>query len=263
VSSTTAGIIHGLERLEHSLQRTGARDILQVAIDPMMRLPGIRGIWPMAACDSSGNAQDCSGHEHHLTYNGNPVYGYDGLAPYIAFDGTGDYLDRGDEADLDITGTETYVEAAAQGLTMGGWFYLTETATNEGLISKYNIPGNNGYIIQKLAAGPDVVRMIVDNGALVTSGILDITLDTWNHIVGKFAPSAELYVYVDSVQSDNGAGIPAAIGNNAIAFEISGYNNGISQLLTGRASLCFLCAAALSDTCIQSLFQQQRSLFGV
>ena len=263
MSDVTTGIIRRLETLEHTLQRTGARDVLQVAIDPMMRLPGIRGIWPMAACDSSGNAQDCSGHGHHLGYNGNPVYDYDNLAPYIAFDGTGDYLNRADEADLDILGTESYVDGTAQGLTLGGWFYPTETATDEGLIGKYNIPGNNGYLIQKLSVAPDTVRMVVDNAGLVQSGVLYVTLNAWNHVVGKFAPSAELYVYVNGIQSDNGVGIPAAIGNNAIAFEISGYNNGISQLLTGYASLCFLCAAALSDTCIQSLFQQQRSLFGV
>ena len=261
MDNVTAGIIRRLERLERISRRLGARDALQVSVDPVLRLTGLRGCWPMDAFASNGNAQDCSGQGHHLTYNGNPTYSYDGLVPYIAFDGVGDYLSRAHEADFDIRGTETYVAAAAQGLSIGGWFYLTEDATDEGLIGKYGAATGNGYLLQKLAA--NTVRMIVDNGALVPSGTLDITLDAWNHIAGKFISSNDLYVFVNGVKSTNGAGIPAAIGGNVIAFEISGYNNGATELFTGYASHCWLCAVALSDECIHAIFQQQRSLFGV
>ena len=49
-------------------------------------LTGLRGFWPMSALASGGNAFDLSANVRTLTYNGNPTYDFDSLAPYIRFD---------------------------------------------------------------------------------------------------------------------------------------------------------------------------------
>ncbi|NJO31403.1 MAG: hypothetical protein HC874_30490 [Richelia sp. SL_2_1] len=69
---------------------------------------------------STGNVYDLSGQGRTLTYNGNPTFNYTGLVPYVSLDGTGDFLSRADETDLDILGTETIYNSAVRGLTLGG-----------------------------------------------------------------------------------------------------------------------------------------------
>jgi len=226
-------------------------------------LCALRGFWPMGPQIHEAETDyivdvACN---FHLTNYSASLHNYDRLIPYVAFDGTADYAYYADNAQFDILGTEATVHADVRGLTLGGWFYPQETATAEGLIGKYIAGGSNGYLLELQA--DDTVRMIVDNGALVASGSLDITIDAWNFIAGTFLPSTDLYVYVNETRSANGAGIPAAIGNNAGHFEVSGYNSGATELFEGYASLCFVCAARLSDVQIWSLYQQTRAMFGI
>jgi len=265
LSDVTTGIIRRLERLERVSRRTGARDALQVSVDPLLRLPGLRGIWPMAACDSSGNAQDCSGHGHHLTYNGNPVYGYDGIAPYIAFDGTGDYLSRADEADFDILGTESYIDTP--GLTLGGWFYIESDANAQGLMTKWGAGAHRSYYLwaDGSSVGDPVLFQISDDGTNWDDvELAGYTIDTWYFIAGRYNDAdtgEELKIWLNA-ETETAATARNAIFNSDAAFMI-GAREGPLTYLTGRASHCWLCAAALSDECIHAIFQQQRSLFGV
>lgn len=229
-------------------------------------LPGLRGFWPMSAFDSSGNAQDQSGHAHHLTYNGNPQYTFRALHPYIAFDGAGDYLARADEADLDITGTEAYVVAAARGMTQGGWFYFDNAASgNERIMTKRGDASNISWFMGRIAAGVAVFAVTSDGtaGTLASvSSTATVGAGAWTFIAGRFDPSTTLDVWVNGAQATNAAAIPASIFSGNGPFQVSGYN-GATELMTGRAALCFLCAAALSDTQISSIFNATRALFGV
>ena len=90
-------------------------------ISPFLALPGLVGFWPMSSVQrSTGNAYDLSGQTRTLTYNGNPTYNINNdFAPYIRLDGTGDFLSRADETDLDILGTETIYASTVRGLTLG------------------------------------------------------------------------------------------------------------------------------------------------
>ena len=266
MDSVIAGIIRRLEKLERISQRLRARDALQVSVDPVLRLTGLRGCWPMDAFDSSGDAQDCSGHGHHLGYNGNPVYSYDGLAPYIALDGTGDYLDRGDEADFDILGTESYV--SVPGLTMGGWFYPEDDTTDQHLIGKWNGVGNYSYVLRLRGdVASDPARFYIsDDGTNTDSvSITGIVVDTWYFIAGRYNDAdagEELKVWLNA-DNETAATARNSIFNSNADFTVGAVSGGGSGLYTGRASHCWLCAAALSDECIHAIFQQQRSLFGV
>jgi len=113
-------------------------------ISPLLALPGLRGFWPMSSFNEAGNAYDMSEQGRVMTYNGNPLYNYDGVVPYVALDGIGDFLSRADEAGLDIIGTETYVDGAVHGLTLGGWFYFDNAlGSNEKLIAKWDTTAGN------------------------------------------------------------------------------------------------------------------------
>jgi hypothetical protein len=237
-------------------------------ISPFLALTGLRGFWPMSAFSSAGAAYDQSGNGRTLTYNGNPVFGYDGLAPYCAYDGTGDYHTRADEAGLDITGTETYVDAAYRGLTMGGWFNPAAftAAAVQGLMGKFSAGVNQrSYILRTDPAGG--VRFTINNtgaaaGNQTVTSPTAMSINSWYFIVGRFDPGTEIAVFVNGIKETAVAGIHANLFSGASDFDIGGGGGGV-DLSTIKASLCFLCAAALSDAHISSLFQQTRGAFGV
>ena len=229
----------------------------------MLGLPGLRGLWPMSVFDSGGNAQDVSGHGHHLTYNGNPTYNVDGGVPYIDLDGTGDYLSRADEADLDITGGEAYV--AAPGLTLGGWFYVDAQDDYDNLMGKHASGSQVSYRLQLSSAANARFGFVI-----TTDGVTDIALSSasgsvptgvWRLCVGRYIPSVSMHTFVNGAWTSLTTGIPASLHSGTAPLEIG--SRAASALLDGRGSLCFLCASALSDATIDRLFQTSRGLFGV
>lgn len=238
------------------------------ACSTIMALTGLRGFWPMSAFASGGNAFDQSGNARTLTYAGNPAYDFDGLAPYIRFDGTGDYLTRADEAGLDILGTETYVAAGHRGLTLGGWFRPEDDTNAQGLLSKWGAVGNYSYILWLNGAAADdpITFGISDDGTNTSAAVSTTatTMNEWQFVAGRFNDAdtgAELAVWLND-NMDTAATARNAIFNGNGPFNISGNNNGTS-LYTGRASLCFLCAAALADATVWGIYQRTRALFKV
>lgn len=240
----------------------------RTACSTILALPGLRGFWPMSAFESGGNCFDQSGNGRTLTYNGNPVYNFDGLAPYIRFDGTGDYLSRADESGLDITGTETYVAAGHMGLTIGGWFRPEDTTNAQSILTKYGAVGNYSYALNLFGhvAGDPVDFRISDDGtntSAVTS-TSGYTANEWYFIAGRFNDAdtgAELAVWLND-ELTTAATARASIFSGNGPLNISGQNNG-TALYTGRASLCFLCATALADATVWAIYQQTRALFKV
>ena len=231
-------------------------------------LPGLRGFWPMSAFESGGNCFDQSGNGRTLTYNGNPAYDFDGLAPYIRFDGTGDYLSRASEAGLQIAGTETYVAAGHRGLICGGWFRPEDDTTNQSVIDKFYTVGQYGYT---LALGGAVANdppyfVISDDGTNFDSVISTVgyTTNTWYFVAARYNDAdtgAELAVWLNNTQTT------AATARNSIFagtdnFGVGGKANG-TTLYTGRASMVFLCATALADATVWAIYQHTRALFKV
>ena len=233
-------------------------------IAPFLALPGLRGFWPMSAFDASANVFDQSGNVRTMAAAGTPRFGYDGLAPYAEFDGSGDYLTRADETALDVTGGESYV--VTPGLTLGGWFYFDNAASaNEGLITKWLASANLSYMLCRTSGGVGAIQVTSDgtSGTQVTSAASVLcTVAGWNFIAGRVVPSTTLDLWQNGTQYTNSTSIPAAIHAGSANFVIGGWSGG-TGLLTGRASLCFLCAAALSDDIVSALYQRTRPLFGV
>ena len=259
----SSDVVRRLSAAERALNRLRAQGWVQVACDQFLRLAGLRGSWPMSAFDSTGAAQDQSGHAHHLTYNGNPTYNYYGCAPYIALDGIGDYLSRADEADLDILGTESYVGAQVRGMTAGGWFRVSALpgpGAYGGLVSKNGAALQRSWSLRVNNATPELV--ISDDGTNTTTCTsMAIVIDTWYFIVGRFIPSTSVDVFVNEVEY-NQVTARAALFNSNAALQV-GYCDVAGSYLTGWASMVFVCAMALSDACIQSLYQVTRSLLDV
>jgi len=232
-------------------------------ISPFLALPGLVGYWPMSSIQrSTGNAFDLSGQARTLTYNGNPTYTvFNSVVPIINLDGTGDFLSRADETDLDILGTETIYAAAVRGLTLGGWFLFDTIGVDAGLISKFGAAGQRSYMLEQRSSDTVQLRVSVDGTALidVTSGV--ITTAQWYFIVGRFTPSTETAIWVNGVKTVNTTSIPASIFNSTSALQIGAFAS--ANTVDGRASLCFLSANALTDAVISSLFQQTRVAFEV
>ena len=240
----------------------------KTACSMYMALSGLRGFWPMSGVLGTGNCVDQSGNGRTLTYNGNPRYDFDGLAPYIRFDGTGDYLARADEAGLDITGAETFIAAGHRGLTLGGWFRPERITTTESLISKWAGPANFSYVLQADgAAGGDPVTFYISDDGANTSSVTSTTgfsANEWQFMAGRFNDAdtgEELAVWLNE-ELTTGATARNAIFNGNADFNISGHNSG-TQLFLGRASMCFLCAAALADATVWAIYQHTRALFRV
>jgi len=238
----------------------------ELVIAQYLLLPGLRAFWPMSSVSWLGvdQARDFSGGGLHLTNNNSADFGYDGLAPYVDFDGVNQYLSRADGGAgnwADIVGTETYIVAAQRGLTTGGWWYFDSVAATPRLVSKND--GIAAATSSYLLYGGGTANFAVYSGAntyAVTGSAL--TTGTWYYIVGRYVPSIERAIFVNNVVATNNApATPANINDSAAPVEI-GATAG-TRNLSGKASLVFLCAAALSDEIILALFQQSRGLFGV
>jgi hypothetical protein len=233
-----------------------------------MALPGLVGFWPMSSVQrSTGNAYDLSGQGRTLTYNGNPAYSYyNGLMPYIDLDGTGDFLSRADETDLDILGNESIYTTGAAGLTLGGWFWAdTLGVGSAGLIGKYTTTGNQrSYLLFVVSSTVGPAFIISGDGTATDSATHPSAVATggWFFAVGVYIPSTSVSIFVNSTKTTNSTSIPATIFNSTAALQIGAFSAG-TALLDGRAALCFLCANALSDELITSLYSQSKPLFGL
>ncbi len=230
-------------------------------------LPGLRGLWFMSGTDSGGDVYDISGVGKTLTNVNTVTFDNDSLVPYAQFvAANSEYLERTDEADLDISGTETFI--ANNGLTLGGWFYhdsVAIRATGQGYLTKWGDSGNASYLLFKHTAAPDVVRFIIsDDGTGTTSAFstVPVTANVWRFSVGRFIPSSEVAVFVNNVKT-TAVTARASIFNSTANFRIGSRHAATPSFLDGRAAFCFLCASALPDFMISNLFHQSKAMFNI
>ncbi len=231
----------------------------------LLALPALRGAW-VGSVASGGTWHDISGHGNHLAYNGDPQHDYYRLVPYWDLDGAGDYFNITDAAsgnDFDVLGTEGYVAVAVRGLTLGGWFYADVDQT-QGLMTKGDTnAANSAYELYLVAGGTAVFR--VSNGAAYSTTTITVPASgAWLFLAGRYRVSVpDVTIFYDG-QSVTVAGPAAPLNNSANDLMIGGFDGGAPPVfpLDGRASCCSLCAAALSDTIINSLYHQTKELFG-
>ncbi len=225
-------------------------------------LPGLRGLWFMSGTDSNGDVFDISGVGKTLTNNNIVTFDNDSLVPYGQFiRANSKYLERVDEADLDISGTEAFI--VDNGLTLGGWFRHDSTgAVAQGYLTKWGDTPNSAYFLIK-NTNEQVVFSMSDDGTNVSNVFSAvITAGVWRFCVGRFIPSSEVAVFVNNVKV-TAATARASIFNSSANFRVGSTNAVTTRFLDGRAAFCFLCASALPDFMISNLFHQTKAMFNI
>ena len=226
-----------LDALASDFQRTDAPDFAWKTVCSAARLlPGLRGFWPMSQFRDVGHCIDQSGQDMWLTYTGNPQYNVQGLATYIDFDGTGDCLNRLDEANLDCTGGEAFVANAIKGVSLGGWFKVDAFpgAGTDQLMGKGTPAADTAFYLGAIAAGNLVFvasNTGIGGGGPATPGA--VALATWYFVAGVFVPSTSLNLWVGDNEY-TAATAWATLNNSAGSFCIGGMN-GASWFLNGKA----------------------------
>jgi hypothetical protein len=239
----------------------------------------VKGFWPMSilhfATPNIYMHDVAVDHDLALTGDGTfPQVGYlasatqTSLPPWCDFTAANlEYLTYGmDDSQHDITGLETYVSTNERGLTLGGWFKFTSVpASNMGLMSKWYATAVNqrAYHLTKDAAN-NIVFAVSSDGAVGTvvtvTSTGTVAADQWYHIYGRLDPGTSLDVFIDNVKTSAAAGVPASIFDSNEPFHIARYNR--VSYLNGKASMCHLNAAQLSDSIIEALWEQSRVMYG-
>jgi len=228
-------------------------------------LPGVRAAWFTSSFDEDGWIIDFSGQGRALKYNGDPEFGFDQLIPYVDLDGSGDFFQREDEDGLDITGAENFI--ANRGLTCGAWIQTDNISPggNQSIISKWDGANDQSFALRILNGGTCDFR-ISNTGAdtFTVTSTATLSNSTWAFVCGVFDRLTSLDIWVNDVQAQNVAGIPASIfqGTNDLFVGASGAA-GAAEQLNGKFSMGFLCACKLSDTIIKTFYAYTCALYGV
>ena len=241
----------------------------KTAVAAVLNLPGLRMAHTMGDIDAGPSIYNVGGQARGYTSNDDPTFGYAGLVPYCALDGTGDYLSRADEAPLDITGGETYVVAAQRGLSMGIWVYPTVVDATQDIIGKWNTNGvdERSYLIR--LRNTNVFQGNISSAgtaATVTSvnSTVTVTADAWYFVELTYSPSGQSNLLTINVNGtvDSVAANRASLHSGAANFIVGASDNGASNLLTGRVSLDWLCAMYHADYLTQAMYHHTRAMYG-
>lgn len=237
----------------------------------IMSTCGLQGFWPMSTVLNTGThyAMDNACY-YPLTAFAYPTFGYlstatiTALPPWVNFaSANSQYLEySADSTQHDIIGTEAYISANERGLTLGGWFkFTTIPASIFGLMSKWHIVTNNAaYSLIKTAANNILFQITTDGSTVVSvTSAGTVALDTWYHLYGRFQPNKELAVFIDNVKTVNAVAVPATIFDSEEPFAIGWYNR--ANYDNGKASMCHLNASYLSDSIIEALWENSRTMY--
>lgn len=232
-------------------------------IGEYLSLPGLVAFWPFSSIDrSSGDAIDLSGQGRTLTYTGNPVYNLlNEVVSYIDLDGSGDFLTRADENDLDILGTEAQYATDRRGLTMGAWVNIDDVTGDQAIMGKWTSAGNLRQYRLRSNAGV-ITLSISSNGTAEANYTGESVNDAeWNFVCGTWTPSVSGVVWVNGVKTTSVSAV-ASLSNQTSAFRVGDRGDG-TTLLTGNIALPFLLANNLPDSRVQRLYNLGRLFFGV
>jgi hypothetical protein len=265
-SPATADYAH---KAGHALTAETAIEDYGAAVARRVALPATIGVWPMSSVQrSTGNVYDVSGQGRTLSYQGNPVFDFlSNGVPFIQLDGTGDYLSRTDETDLDVLGTESVIATVRRGFTELCWFWVDVDTGNEmSLMSKYNTTADNRswHLLVHQNSLAIIGRVSSDGttgGSHLCTGAVAIP-GSWHFAAHRLIPSTSHDIFVDGVWTKNTTSVPASIFAGNADFMLGAVHGG-TRLLDGRTGLSSLHFCAFEDEVIERIFQQERALFGV
>jgi len=222
--------------------------------DVFIGLPALEAYFPMSL---TGSAGECRNHGDGLglLMTGTVTAGYDGNSYRQTGNGV-NYLRLGSTA-FDLTGTETFVNPAIRGFTIGGWFYLDSFVTAQSaFISKHGPSPEFGYNLGLLTNDKLYFQMSgngTSNNTIASTA--DTVLGEWMFLVGRFTPSVEIALFVNGLKFTNTTSIPAQCNASLQDFEIGRYFNDDARVIDARHRDVFLSRAILSDELIQEVRQ--------
>lgn len=260
--------IQAAQRIRDLESRVDALSVKQTgytigdAVGVMRAFPELRGMWAFGSMNESGQALDYSAQGRTLSNTNSVTRGVlaSGM-PYIIMNGTNQYMARGSEAGLAITGA----------LTLGGWWransFSAPVSANT-LMAKTALSPNYGYGLDIInQAGPvHNARVFVSGNGTTLFGqnsVPTIAANTWYFICGRYNPSTSLDVIVNDVVTTQTVGVPAAIFNNAMNFAIGELGSAAQNYLAGNATLCFLSTQVIPDDILLRYYRMTRVFFGV
>lgn len=242
-------------------------------VSEYMALPALVALWPMNAIKGNSKAThlatDIAGGNDLLaaTDTGQTVVqvSENTTLPYTRFSGgSSAYYSTSSVDDFEITGTESYVQNPYRGLTMGAWVKLDAggTGTGRSIMGRWLLAGNErAYVLQVNSSGT-LGFFISNNGANNEGAAHGISASEWYLCVGRYDSAAtEVSLWVDGVKEDTNSSAGSSIATSTSDFYIGWGNSGTSAW-DGTISLAFLCASALPDEHIKSIYNISRGLFG-
>ena len=201
------------------------------------------GVWSFDNINGA-TVYDDSGNNNTGTAYGSPAVADGVVGKALQFDGVNDYVDAGNPASLQITGS----------LSIATWIKTTDTSGR--IIGKYEATDSKIAYVFNVSGVPYLG--VSDNGnnlsyRLLSGNALD---NQWHHIVGVFNASAQtISMYLDGVLSQGtlGGTIPASIYNCAGNVKM-GYDYGGNGYLNGLIDDARIFSAALTQAQIQQYY---------
>lgn len=218
--------------------------------DVFVRLPGLERYFPCGIRNAGGQLVDHGAPAGLLNEVGVCPTGYDGN-PFVHLGNGINYFNGGGAG---ITGTETYIDATINGLTVGCWLSIDGFgAGNSGVVSKDGAATDRGYSLFFTNAGVPGFAVSGNGSSTVSASGVAVSLGSWAFLCGRFTPSAEVAIFTNAVKNTTVVAVPASINVSTQQFEIGRFFNADSTIAHARVRDVFLCAAALPDELISDI----------
>jgi hypothetical protein len=236
------------------------------SISFMQAIPGLVGFWPHGDRDIGGHGLHLVGVSTIITHALD-----NNVVPYVQYDRSGSAeLWHGDNANLSITGTESYVLSGYKGMTMGGWWQVSQAPTvQENLMSKWNVSPNKSWLLYKSATAAAISVALSSDGSTNTNNwnsSIAPPEDEWFYCVMRWVPSTEIKVYYglatdnDLTTDSTTSSITASIHDASSRFQLGSVDSA-TDYLDGRSSMSFLIRGKVPDLHIETFFDLTSPLF--
>ena len=127
----------------------------------------------------------------------------------LAFDGSDDYIDCGNDASLQITGN----------MTVSAWVKKT-AIDNQRFITRYD-GTNKCFYLSILANGKFRFNVTSSNTEVEIDGASSLHDSQWHHVTAVYTPSTSIKVYVNGIlEGTNTSSIGASLDNDSVNFTI-------------------------------------------